>query len=61
MIDLDAHEVAQIAANAGLVVSAKINTTAIMRKNLIVGKTLPPMTSFNKIQVCNSVIAYILG
>jgi hypothetical protein len=47
---LDAHEVAQIAASAGLVASAKIKMTAIVRKNFIIGKTLHPTISLNKLQ-----------
>lgn len=49
MMDLDAHEVAQTAASAGLVASTKIKMTAIVRKNFIVVKTLPPTISLNKL------------
>lgn len=50
IMDLDAHEVAQTAASAGLVASAKIKMTIIVRENFIVIKTLPPMISLNKLQ-----------
>lgn len=48
--DWDAHEVAQMAASAGLVASARIIIIVIVRKNFIDVRTLPPVISFNKSQ-----------
>lgn len=50
MIDLDAHEAAQTAASAGLVASAKAKIPAMVRKNFMVVKTLPPTIRLNKLQ-----------